>query len=39
LKDVSARPVGSTPDETRDFIRRETRRWREIITSAGIRPE
>jgi tripartite-type tricarboxylate transporter receptor subunit TctC len=39
LRDMSAQPVGSTPDETREFIRREADRWREIIATAGIRPE
>jgi tripartite-type tricarboxylate transporter receptor subunit TctC len=39
LKDLSAQPVGSTPDETGEFIRREADRWRRIIAAAGIRPE
>jgi tripartite-type tricarboxylate transporter receptor subunit TctC len=39
LSDISATPVGSSPDEARAFIRREAVRWREVITSAGIRLE
>ena len=30
-------PVGSTPDETRVFLRQETERWRKVILNAGIK--
>ena len=39
LNDISAAPVGSTPEEARAFIRGEAARWREVIVSAGIRLE
>ena len=39
LSDISATPVGSSPEDTRAFIRREAARWREVIVSAGIRLE
>ena len=39
LNDISAAPVGSTPEEARAFIRSEAARWREVIVSAGIRLE
>ena len=28
---LGATPVGSTPDETRVFLRQETERWRKVI--------
>ena len=37
LNDISATPVGSSPEEARAFIRSEAARWREVIVSAGIR--
>jgi tripartite-type tricarboxylate transporter receptor subunit TctC len=36
LQDLSATPVGGSPAETAAFIARESRRWREVIVSAGI---
>ena len=39
LSDISATPVGSSPEEARAFIRREAGRWRDVIASAGIRLE
>ena len=39
LSDISATPVGSSPEEARAFIRSEAARWREVIVSAGIRLE
>jgi tripartite-type tricarboxylate transporter receptor subunit TctC len=39
LNDISATPVGYSPEETRAFIRREAARWREVIVAAGIRLE
>ncbi len=39
LNDISATPVGSSPEEARAFIRSEAARWREVIVSAGIRLE
>jgi tripartite-type tricarboxylate transporter receptor subunit TctC len=39
LSDISATPVGSSPEDSRAFIRSEAARWREVIVSAGIRLE
>lgn len=39
LQDLSVAPVGSSPVETTEFIKQETQRWREVIVSAGIKPE
>jgi tripartite-type tricarboxylate transporter receptor subunit TctC len=39
LSDISAMPVGSSPEDTRAFIRAEAVRWRNVIVSAGIRLE
>jgi tripartite-type tricarboxylate transporter receptor subunit TctC len=37
LHDLSLTPVGSTPEQTRDLIRREAVRWREAIGSSIVR--
>jgi tripartite-type tricarboxylate transporter receptor subunit TctC len=39
LRQLPAKPVGSTPAETAALIREETERWRKIVTQAGIKPE
>ena len=36
---LSAAPGGGTPAEIATFIKEETRRWSEVIRSAGIQPE
>jgi tripartite-type tricarboxylate transporter receptor subunit TctC len=36
LADFSARPVGSSPEETGTFLKQESERWRQVIVSAGI---
>jgi tripartite-type tricarboxylate transporter receptor subunit TctC len=37
LNDLHAIPVGSSPVETAAFIDEESRRWREVILTAGIK--
>jgi len=37
IQQLSVAPVGSSPDETAAFLKKETDRWREIIVSAAIR--
>ena len=37
LRRLGATPVGSTPEETRVFVRQETERWRKVIRNAGIK--
>ena len=39
LQDLSLTPVGSTPAETAAFIHEERNRWRQVIVSAGIKPD
>ena len=36
---LSASPGGGTPAEMTAFIKEETRRWGEVIHTAGIEPE
>lgn len=36
LADFSARPIGSSPEETAAFLKQESERWRQVIVSAGI---
>jgi tripartite-type tricarboxylate transporter receptor subunit TctC len=36
LNDLSATPVGTSPGETAEFIRQETKRWRDVIISAKV---
>jgi tripartite-type tricarboxylate transporter receptor subunit TctC len=38
LKKLAMNPVGGTPAEVLAFIKEETRRWNEVIRSAGIKP-
>jgi tripartite-type tricarboxylate transporter receptor subunit TctC len=35
----SAVPIGNSPAEAAQFIKRESLRWREVIEAAGIKPE
>jgi tripartite-type tricarboxylate transporter receptor subunit TctC len=37
--DLYATPVGNSPAETQAFFAHERHRWREVITSAGIKAE
>ena len=37
LHGLGATAVGSTPDETRLFLRQETERWHKVIRNAGIK--
>jgi tripartite-type tricarboxylate transporter receptor subunit TctC len=39
LQDLALTPVGSTPAETAAFIHEERNRWRQVIVSAGIKPD
>jgi tripartite-type tricarboxylate transporter receptor subunit TctC len=39
LQDLSVTPIGSSPNETAAFIKQESQRWREVIVSAGIKPD
>ena len=39
IRDLSMTPVGSTPAETAAFLQEERERWRNVIVSAGIRPD
>jgi tripartite-type tricarboxylate transporter receptor subunit TctC len=37
LQDLSAEPMGLSPAETAAYMKQETRRWAEVIRSAGVR--
>ncbi len=39
LQDLTLTPVGNTPSETAAFIHEERNRWRQVIVSAGIKPD
>jgi tripartite-type tricarboxylate transporter receptor subunit TctC len=32
-------PLSSTPDELRDYVVSETKKWADIVKAAGIQPE
>src|SRR5262245_26536154 len=36
---VASTPLGTSPGETADFLKKESERWRKLIVSAGIKPE
>ncbi|MSQ51931.1 MAG: tripartite tricarboxylate transporter substrate binding protein [Betaproteobacteria bacterium] len=36
MQELSAMPVGSTPDEFSAFIRKDIERWRQVVAKAGI---
>lgn len=36
---LASTPVGSSPAETAEFLKKESERWRQVITAAGIKPE
>ena len=37
LQDLSAEPMGLSPAETAAYMKQETRRWAEVIRSAGVK--
>jgi tripartite-type tricarboxylate transporter receptor subunit TctC len=39
LRERSLTPVGGSPDQTATFLRNEARRWRQVIESAGVKPD
>lgn len=39
LAELGVEPVGSSPDEFREWIQREMNRWRTVATQAGIKME
>ncbi len=39
LLEQGAQPVSSTPGDFATFISSETRKWRNVIQTAGIKPE
>lgn len=39
LEGLSATPIGTSPTETAAFIKQDSQRWREVIVSAGIKPD
>jgi tripartite-type tricarboxylate transporter receptor subunit TctC len=39
LQDFSATPIGGSPVETAALIKHESQRWRDVIVSAGIKPD
>jgi tripartite-type tricarboxylate transporter receptor subunit TctC len=39
FSDLSIKPVGTTPEETAAFLKRETERWRSVVVSSGIKPD
>jgi tripartite-type tricarboxylate transporter receptor subunit TctC len=39
LADMLTTPVGSSPAETSAFMKRDSERWRQVIATAGIKPD
>jgi tripartite-type tricarboxylate transporter receptor subunit TctC len=39
LRDQGAEPVPSTPGEFAAFVKSESRKWQQIVRTAGIKPE
>jgi tripartite-type tricarboxylate transporter receptor subunit TctC len=39
LNELSAEPMGLTPAETAEYMKRETERWGAVIKSAGVKVE
>ena len=37
LQDLSAEPVGNTPEQMAAFMRNDTERWRRVIQAAGVK--
>jgi tripartite-type tricarboxylate transporter receptor subunit TctC len=38
FRDLSFKPVGTSPAETAAFLKQETERWRNVIVAGGIKP-
>jgi tripartite-type tricarboxylate transporter receptor subunit TctC len=36
LAELSAEPVGGTPQETANYLKQESERWRAVITAAHV---
>jgi tripartite-type tricarboxylate transporter receptor subunit TctC len=36
LSDLSAEPVGGTPQETANYLKQEAERWKKVITDAHV---
>jgi tripartite-type tricarboxylate transporter receptor subunit TctC len=39
LQDLTTDPVGNSPDEAREFLARETKRWGQVVRAANIKLE
>ena len=39
LRELGAQPVGGTPEEFAEFVRRDTERWRKVAATANVKPE
>ena len=39
LQDLTTDPVGNSPDEAREFLTQEKKRWDQVIRAANIKPE
>jgi tripartite-type tricarboxylate transporter receptor subunit TctC len=39
FRDLSFKPVGTSPADTAAFLRQETERWRKVISTAGIKSQ
>jgi tripartite-type tricarboxylate transporter receptor subunit TctC len=37
MSDLSAEPMGLTPAQTADYMKRETERWAAVIRTAGVK--
>ena len=39
VRELSATPIGGTPEETATFLAEERERWRGVIATAGVKPD
>ncbi len=39
LADLGIDPISASPEEMRDYMKRELDKWRRIIKAAGVQPE
>ena len=39
VRELSATPIGSTPEETAAFLAEERERWRGVIAAVGVKPD
>jgi len=39
VRELSATPIGGTPEETATFLAEERERWRGVIAAAGLKPD